>query len=771
MADDELGLADNEGLWGLLLGKKFDRIPKKDRSLNHLLDAFYQGRKSIIDSHFGSKQALLDHLNSVSEDEAAHDLRWIWAEKNWSLQSRGQKFDVQSDIEEEVSRAGDATDAIIHWYNDGLTLIWPEKPVRKTEVEGDDVESRVRTEAKPVYVKRIEDSRVEVRGAKSRVRKFVSSFTQSPNVDSIELEPVDTSVVEGLSSIFTTDIDTLRLVEAEFGQSYLPDNSAVTIRNEDGVQRDLKAEDLYPAVIDDYSLTDLVQLKFVHTKSDKTFVLKAHEDDEGIYFDVQDNNIPETDKENIEEILAERFGILLNAVYRYDAQLHDGYITNQILGRNYAYYEKYFDELPPERQEFLERFIEVVETKYYECYQCYTKHVDQVEECECGNDTFRERREFAIDVSDDLIQEVVEKKLVGFDQTIDAGDFTLRRFSIEREEQTNTYLKASFILSQLGGMVSGDYYSNYRIFCVGNRSRLPQRIGAYLLDTLLITYGQSNFRDRPNFGSIDLYEFFTAGDPEQLFADAVDTSYTRLPERIRERVKEAENNIQGLNQMTRSLEDGAEEVDDWDYTPKRFEKDIFYVLKFMFRYSERLGRYGKTEPDGCLLIPRGESDHYIAGYDAKLTQKAEGYDIDADEKTKAAKYISILNQNALIRNLKSDEPIDGHIFISNNLNEGQFSHVADEVGRWIEANADATHHSPVVFFETDALISLLDVFNRNFDHIHGDPDIHDAFRSQIIEELSTKEGYTVFNKKAVERVHDRVLEERSKGKKNRDASS
>lgn len=78
------------------------------------------------------------------------------------------------------------------------------------------MESRVRTEAKLVYVRRIEDSRVEVRGAKSRVRKFVSSLTESPSVESIELEPVDTSVVEGLSSIFTTDIETLRLVEAEF---------------------------------------------------------------------------------------------------------------------------------------------------------------------------------------------------------------------------------------------------------------------------------------------------------------------------------------------------------------------------------------------------------------------------------------------------------------------------------------------------------------------------------------------------------------------------
>lgn len=771
MTDDESSLADNEGLWGLLLGKKFDRIPEKDRSLNHLVDVFYQGRKSIIDSHFGSKRGLLEHLNSVSPDEAAHDLRWIWAEKNWSLQSRGQKFDVQSDIDEEVARAGNATDAIIHQYDNGLTLIWPEKSVRKTEIEGDDVESRMRTEAKPVYIRKVEDTRVEIRGAKSRVRKFVSSFTESPSVESIELDPIDTSVVEGLSSVFTTEIETLRLVEAEFEQSYLPDNSAITIHNEDGVQRDLNAEDLYPSVIDDYSLTDLSQLKFVHTKSDKTFVLKAHEDDEGIYFDVQDNNIPETDKENIEEILAEKFNILLNAVYRYDAQLHDDYITNQILGRNYAYYEKYFDELPAERQEFLERFIEVVETEFYECYQCYTKHPNQVEECDCGNDTFRERQEFAIDVSENEILDEIEDQLEGFDETIDAGDFTLRRFSVEREDRTNTYLKTSFILSQVGGMVSGDYYSNYRVFAAGNRPRLPRRIGAYLLDTVLITYGQSHFRDRPNFGSIDLYEFLTTDNPEQLFADAVDTSHTRLPERIRERVKEAEDNIQWLNQTTQSLKQGDNGDDEWDYTAKRFEKDVFYLLKFMFRYSERLGRHGKTEPDGCLLIPRDESDHYIAGYDAKLTQKPDGYDIDADEKTKAAKYISILNQNSLIRNLKSDEPIDGHIFISNNLNEGQFSHVADEVSRWIEVNADATHNSPVIFLETEALISLLDVFNRNFDHIHSDPDIHDAFRSQIIDELSTKEGYTVFDEAAVERVHDRVLEERSKGKKNRDAFS
>lgn len=772
MTDDESGLADDDGLWGLILGKKYDRIAKKERTLPNLVDAFYQGRKTVINSHFDSEQGLIEHLRSVSKEQAAQDLRWLWAEKNWNLQSRGEKFDIQSDVKDEIDRTSEETDAIVHRYNEGLTLLWPEKSVRRTEVQGDDIESRIRREAKPVYVRKLNDSRVEVRGAKSRTRKFISAFTDTPDVERIELEPVDTSVVEGLSTVFTTDIETLRLVEAEFGRSYLPDNSKITIHNDDnGIQRDLTADDLYPGVIDDQSLTDLEHLKFVHMKSDKTFILKTHEEDEGISFAIQDNNIPETDKENIEDILAERFGILLDSVYRYDAQLHDDYIVNQILGHNYAHYDKYYDELPAEKQDFLEKFIEIVETMFYECYQCYTRHAEEVEECECGNDTFREKTKFAIDVAEDEILSAVEARLAEFDATIDAGDFTLRKFSVDREDGTNTYLKTSFILSQLGEMVSGDYYSNYRVFCLGNRSRLPQRIGAYLLDTVLITYGQSNFRERPTFGSIDLYEFLTSDEPEQLFAKAVDTSHTRLPERVRDRVKEAEDNIRWLNQETATLRSDPEADREWEYGAKRFEKDVFYVLKFVFRYAERLGRHGETEPDGCLLIPRGESDHYVAGYDAKLTQKADGYDIDADEKTKAAKYISILNQNSLIRNLKSEEPIDGHIFISNNFKEGQFPHVADEVARWIEGNASATHRSPVVFLETDALISLLEVLNRNFDHIYDDPDIHRAFRQQIVEELTTKEGYTVFNQEAVKRVHDRVLEERSKGKKNRDAFS
>jgi len=74
MTAEDPDLANNEGLWGLLLGKKFDRIPKKDRSLNNLVDAFYQGRKSIIDSHYGSKRGFLEHLEATPADEAARDL-------------------------------------------------------------------------------------------------------------------------------------------------------------------------------------------------------------------------------------------------------------------------------------------------------------------------------------------------------------------------------------------------------------------------------------------------------------------------------------------------------------------------------------------------------------------------------------------------------------------------------------------------------------------------------------------------------------------------
>lgn len=772
MSSTGYDLAEDEGLWGLILGKKYDRFSSANRTIENLVAELYRGRKSIIDERFGSESELIEYVHESSQSDVRKALKWVWAENQWERKARGDRFRVDSSVSEEVERVAGDNDWLVEFYDAGdLILVWRKKDVRQSVFQGNEVQSRLQQEAKPVFIRQEGSDRVEIRGAKSRVKKFVSTFTDSPDVEQVELTPIATSIVEGLSSIYTEEIKTIRLVEAEFKRSYLPDNSSITISNDEGIKQDLTSEKMQPGILDDQILTDIQRLKFVHTKTDKTFTLKSHRDERGIYFDVQDNNIEDTDKEIIREILADQLGIHLNAVYEYDAQLQDEYILNQILGGNVSAYERYFDELPKAKRQFVAEFTDLQQTEVYECYRCHSEYRGDVEECDCGNDTFREDVEQTIDVDEDAILNEVETRLIELEGDITDGDFKILDLEIERDERSyNTYLKARFKFTQSAGVAMDYYYHTFYIYCLGNRSRLPRKIGGRLLDTVLVTYGKSYFADREGFGTINLYDFLTTETPAELFATAVAQSRRRMIKRVRDRVDGAEERLQDLNRVTSELdqyENPHEELDDYDYDD--LEKHVFYVFKFMFRFTERLGREGKKEPDGCLLIPLGGGEHYVAGYDAKLSFREEGYDIDASEKNKAGWYISVLNQNDLIRNLKEDGAIDGHIFVSNNLNENQFKYIADAVAEWIETNEQAMNHSPVIFLETDALMDLYDLMRQNFEHIFEENEVHTAFRENFVAELMTDENYRVFDQESVATVREGVVEARSKSDKSRDA--
>lgn len=370
-----------------------------------------------------------------------------------------------------------------------------------------------------------------------------------------------------------------------------------------------------------------------------------------------------------------------------------------------------------------------------------------------------------------MILESVEEQLKSIEGDISRDDFKILDLEIDREERTyNTYLKVNFKFAQSAGIAMDYYYHSFYIYCLGNRSRLPRKIGGYLLDTVLVTYGKSYFSDREGFGTIDLYELLTTDSPEELLADAIAESRRRMIHRVRERVADAEDSLRNLNRITADLkryENPKDELEGYNY--EDLEKDVFYVFKFMFRYTERLGRQAEEEPDGCLLIPLSDGRHYVAGYDAKLSFHEDGYDIDASEKKKAGYYVSVLNQNNLLRNLKDGGPIDGHIFVSNNFNQDQFPYIGDAVAEWIETNEDATNHSPVIFLGTGALIQLYEVMGQNFDHIMEEQEVNSAFRESIVSELTTEENYTVFDNDSVERVREGVLEAKSNGSKSRDA--
>jgi len=120
------------------------------------------------------------------------------------------------------------------------------------------------------------------------------------------------------------------------------------------------------------------------------------------------------------------------------------------------------------------------------------------------------------------------------------------------------------------------------------------------------------------------------------FVSAIRNSKSQFRNRIIGRADDAFERLQDLHQRGTagefddlSQEERKELKDDYDYNG--FERDVFYLLKFMFLFTERWGREGETETDGCLVIPE-EDGYFIASYDPKLTYTKKGYDHQMPER-------------------------------------------------------------------------------------------------------------------------------------------
>jgi len=153
-------LSNDDGFWGLLLGKKYDKIPESERTLENLVSEFYVGRTKRIDSRFESVTDLLAKLKDQSPDRAQQLLLTIWAEEKWAQKSSGGNgFQVETNFEDELRRLEDEG-LFVEELIDGFTLVWPSKEVRVTTREDDRVRSRLFERAHPLSVDHIGLERV-----------------------------------------------------------------------------------------------------------------------------------------------------------------------------------------------------------------------------------------------------------------------------------------------------------------------------------------------------------------------------------------------------------------------------------------------------------------------------------------------------------------------------------------------------------------------------------------------------------------------------------
>jgi len=770
-------LVDDEDLWGRFLGKKYNRMSQQERTLPNLIDEFYhrRDRDRIIDEEFSSKERFLETIESEDEAKARGILLTVWANGEWQRRSRGEKFEVSSEFSIEIERVNDRSDYDVRELRDGTALVWVTKSVRRDIVQSDDVRNRTQREAQPLFV-RYDDGIVEARGARRRLNKFVSTFNESDQVSRILPQLTDESIIDSLASIFTADLTTLRLTDISFRSSNLPDGSGVRLANSDGIQDDLNSSDIKQSVIRPETLSELESLKFEHESSGTPVELTVKRATNGFFFDIRDNNLTEPEKENVELVLQDKLGISLDAIYRYDLQHQNRHIAHQILTGEYNAYHEYYEDLDDEDREFVDQFIEVTGTNKFQCFRCNDVYEindpSETEDCpECGNQLFRGDQSVEVSVDEEAIFDAVQERMANIPRDISLPDGT-RLLDVESDPHPSSnpkYLRTTFQLTEsIGGAIDSHRYE-YLLYPKGNGNMSP-KISRYLKNCVLITYGQSFLREYSAFGTIGLYEFLTCEDPGEKLASAVLESRKNFEERVSERSNNARERLADLQEkvengtISNATADERQELKEW-FDHDDFERDVFYLLKSMFLFTERWGRIGEAESDGCLVIPTSKTSYYVGSYDPKLTYDPQGYDLDSEEKSKAAYYILTESKDEYISDvLKDGDTIDGHIFISDVFRTGQFDHVADRVQEWFDLveGDDRDITVPIVFLDLRSLLRLYDIAATRFDLLREYSELQSVFRSEFISELSDAEdGFVEFGDEQIDRIRERVVQKAS----------
>ncbi len=771
-------------MWGLLLGNKLDRIPPNERTTKRLVQKFCENKKEIVRFHHKSVADLTKTLLNSSTEEAENTLMFLWAEYEWRNKATGKKFVLDNDLSSELDRIEDEGN-IVYRLNESFCLVWSGKEIRRPVFESDEVLSRTETEAKPIFIReKSSDAVVEVRGTIRLLDAFSEDFSDKDEVDEVEPEPTEEPILENLSKAFELDMSTLTLTEAKFNTTNLPNRSSLTIKNNEGVQEDIKSSNLQPKTIDTDSLSDLEFLKFHHEKTGLNVKMKVVRENQGFYLHLDDSNLPEEEKKSVRNLIEERLDVSFESLYPYDVQHHREYIINMVLTGDIDTYRKYYDNLDTDVQEFIDEFTDVSGQSVFVCYDCHEPYVEPDGDLcpECGNYLMRGEGNVEIDIKEKKIQTEISKKFKNLGEDIRASDGTrLLQTKFEPDEiNDNQYVKANFQMAELAGSAMDNYWCEFFVYPLGN-GHIPKRVNEYLLDCVLVTYGKSGIHGRDHFGELDLYGFLEGESPEVQFADAVRESRSRLRNRVREEATQAQDRLQQLQAKVDN--DAIEDVDfdeinelrsEYDYND--FEQDVFYLLKSMFLFTERWGREGKKETDGCLIVP-DDGEYFVGTYDPKLTYDMNGYNLNSSEKNKAAYYILSENDRKYISDvLKDGGTIDSHIFVSNNFREGQFGNIVETVRDWfslVEGNSGELD-TEIVFLPVKSLLGIYDIFSTNYDYIMEYSGVQHAFRSGVTSQFSFSGGHSVIDDESVEELKEGVLEARSmetKKKSSRDYSS
>lgn len=731
-----------------------------------LLSRFLKGRRKVIKERYDT---IDQFLRETRESPQAKDILYsIYAESLWTRNwSEGVEFEHISENIQEVTKSLN-NDLDYEDVNDTYGIIWTtETKIRQEKQEGDIVGTRP-NETDPIVVKKSE-SGLKIRGSSDTRDSVVEEFEDREDIEEVEPEVSSEEVTAKVDEFLSTDYGDFKIIGVKFNSSELPEGSKIHLMNERPVYDDLqKLDDKH--VISTLGVSSIEKVYLLDNKTGGKFRVKLNHRTTGFLFELESPDKLEKERDQFKDRFVAKTGIQFETVYEYGSQ-DQSRLFDSILSGDGEAYEKYYSELNDEYQDYFDRMVDAVNKELKTCLStdCGTRvRADEPKCSECGGTTFSDTYEITeVGINEDQVATLVKNSLEELNP--DPEQFEIGNWRVEeRQMNKRSVIYAKFHKNDYTDRGSSTTIEDEIVFAPQGNRRRPPTVDNYLLKCVYVTYGDSAVADYEGYGRIPLFDLLFGGNPEAIVGRALQDAMTQINGRILRKSTEAHQRADEYLDILKdddSLVAHKDQLNEYYDTSGRgaqiFEKDIFYLLKELFKQTERWGEIGAKQTDGLVAIPQPNSrDDYVAKYDAKLSHRQDGYDFGTKEEDQATRYMLNSEEEQRLRAKSGRKTPSAHILVSQNFNPNDFQTRAKGVQQNLEDRG--TEERPdLVFMEYSALVSLYELA-EDYQIALDNSTIKEAFVEDVLTQLQSVEGpadaaYVHFDQDCVEAIKNGLL--------------
>jgi hypothetical protein len=719
----------------------YDKIIMKDGDpLENLLQAFQaKGMKNYLSVPI--EQLPQKRPKDVRRILNSAFAAWLWSRyiSGEQFQGDGETFPFQTD------KKGTIIEKIDDYY-----IVWVLEP--RMLVEGNldlgEVYGSKMLTAESIILK-YSDGFWEARASKKGLRIIRERF-QELGVNKLTATLSEDEITGNIESILTKKIESITVTEIELTESALQEKSRLVISNDFGVHNDmveLKSKHVLP----EFSIIDVKSFELRMNETGQMFKLQVKLLDEGYLISLRDMRIPQTDRERMRDIL-NSVGIHTDdTLYPYEIKSQLSIIFNKILSGSEAAFNEYLDKLEGDIVALIKRIITWTDVPYSVCNTCGRTETLDGECLSCGSTDLKEEKEKKWSANRDAITDEVlfHLNMIGKSFEVEKTNF----LNVTFKKASKSEIECVFQKSTTYGNIPRNTPYVFHLLVTGGEP-IPEKYDDYLLNCGLILFGNAVFREKNpyRYGSLDLFQLLYAkpDDLRKIFADLVDNTLSRTDGILLQLCLEARNRLKNPNYYS-SIEPKSARA-------KEFERDVFYILRRLFSLSTRYGRIAKRESDGLVTFAGKDHRYFVSSFDAKYSD--EEYDLDSEEKKKAVFYILDENMNDAIYSLTDTKGIRSHLIIGNSFKQAQLSTFGEDVRKLLKLTAagESFDNVPIVFIETNELLSLFDAYNLFSDDIRGDSTVNQKYHDMMGKLLSGSESWKVIKAQDVDDIKEGLVE-------------